>query len=337
MHSRLSRPALPLILIALAGLALLVPGSSHTVVPARAEPRVEAAHNDTTTPFNLVSLPALIEHEYDGRELRLDHVLAQELAFTRYHLTYRSGSLRISGIMNVPNRPGRFPLLVLAHGYQSPAGYDSGDGLQREQAYLAASGYVVLQPDYRNYAGSDRERAVTVRRPLGYPEDLVNAVLAVRRAHLPFVDASRVGVVGRSMGGGVALNAVTAKPGLVDAVLLYSPVSSLAADNFEHWVRGNDALEAKVVAAYGAPRDAPAFWREASARSYLGRVDVPVQIHHGTADTTCPAEWSEATAEALRAAGKDVELFEYPGEHHRFEAAWPTLMRRTVDFFDQHV
>ncbi|MBY9076865.1 alpha/beta fold hydrolase [Nocardioides sp. WL0053] len=341
------RPVASLVLL----LALVLGMAACTEEPTVSGPRpragaaVHAAHNDTSTPFNLVSLPALIEHEYDGRDLRLDQVMARELSFTRHHVTYRGGGLTLSGTLTVPSRSGRFPLLVLAHGWQNPAQYDNATATQ-EQAWLAARGYAVLQPDYRNYGQSDPQPATPVARPLGYPEDVVNAIVATRRARLPFVDTSRVGVVGRSMGGGVALDAVAARPGLVDALVLHSPVSSLAADNFRRWVQvsagrtrgaATPALERAVVGAYGTPADRPQVWHEASVRHYLDRVDVPVQLHHGDADEVCPVEWSRATAAALRDARQQVQYFEYPGEKHTFEEGWPLLMRRTTAFFDTHL
>jgi dipeptidyl aminopeptidase/acylaminoacyl peptidase len=307
------------------------------LVGLRPAQQVLSAHNDTSTPFNLVSLPALVRHRFDGRGLRLDHVLTTGVAVTRHHVTYRSADLEISGVLSVPARRGRFPLVVLAHGYQDPARYRTGATLEREQTHLATRGYVVLQPDYRNHGDSDREATHAVRRPLGYPEDLVNAILAVRRARLPYVDTSRVGVIGRSMGGGVALNAVAARPGLVDALVLHSSVSSSAGDNFRRWVVGSGDLERHVVDAYGRPRENPAFWRRAGARAYAHRIDVPVQLHHGTADPICPVRWSRDTAAALGAAGQTVELYEYPGQVHSFDEAWPAMMERTAGFLDRHL
>lgn len=298
---------------------------------------VAAAHNDTSTPFNLVSLPALIEHRYDGRAFRVGPVVAEQLASTTHTVSYRSGDLLVSGQLSVPRRPGRFPLLVLAHGWEDPATYHSGAALAREQSYFAGQGYVVLLPDYRNYGDSDRETAAPVAHPLGYTEDVVNAVLAVRAAHLPYLDTSRAGLLGRSMGGGVALAAVEARPRLFDALVLYSPVSSAASDNYERWVAGQGALDARVVATYGAPEENPEFWREASARSYLRRVDLPVQVHHGTADDVCPVWWSRTTVAALRRAGQGVEYHEYPGEGHRFEKAWPVMAERVANFLSAHV
>jgi dipeptidyl aminopeptidase/acylaminoacyl peptidase len=203
----------------------------------------------------------------------------------------------------------------------------------REQAYLAERGFVAFQIDYRNYGGSSRESSGTVvARPLGYPEDLVNAVRALRRARLPFVDPQRVALFGRSMGGGVTLNALVARPHLVRAAVLYSPVSSSAADNYRRWVLPRPALRSRVVRAYGTPATNPRFWRQASSRTYLGRVAVPVLVHHGTADHVCPTAWSRATAHRLRQLGKQVTLRTYAGQDHGFTTAWPLMMRRSVRF-----
>jgi dipeptidyl aminopeptidase/acylaminoacyl peptidase len=312
-------------------LAACAPASSQQLA-AGAAPVLLGAHNDTSTPFNLVSLPALIDHTYDGRGLRLTEVLTRELAFTRYAVTYRSGKLTISGVMVVPNRPGRHPLVVIAHGYADPSRYTRGSMLEREQAAFAENGFVAFQIDYRNYALSSRERSDPVAHPLGYPADLINAVQAVKAARLSFVDTSRIGLFGRSMGGGVVLNALAARPHLAKAAVLYAPVSSEAADNYDQWVARDPLLRRRVQGAYGTPQTRPAFWGEASSRTYFGRLAVPVQINHGTTDLMCPVRWSEATADALRADGKDVKLYEYRGEDHRLGKAWPLFMHRTVTF-----
>jgi dipeptidyl aminopeptidase/acylaminoacyl peptidase len=328
---------MPFVAVALLLSVGLARGTAAPVVVARPEPVVGSAHNDTSTPFNFVSIPALRAHHFDGRDLRLDRVLLRTLALTRYAVSYRSGPLRITGVLDVPTRAGRHPLVVLAHGWTDPADYTSGSMLERERSLLAENGFAALQIDYRNHAGSSRERVGVVAHPLGYPEDLVNAVRAVRRAGLPFVDAARVGLFGRSMGGGVVLNALAARPDLADAAFLYAPVSSSAADSYRRWVRDEPALDARVQAAYGTPASRPRLWREASARTYLADVDVPVLIAHGTADATCPVGWSRATAAALMAGGGDVELVEYPGEGHRFDEAWPAMMHRAVTFLRAHL
>jgi dipeptidyl aminopeptidase/acylaminoacyl peptidase len=278
--------------------------------------------------------------EYDGRGLRVGRTLARTSAYTRYFVTYKSGSLTISGIMNVPAGAGPFPVLVLNHGYIDPAVYTNGRGLAREQDYLARRGYVVLHTDYRNHAQSDDDPDSDLRLRLGYTEDVVNAVLAIKGSSLRYLDRERVGLLGRSMGGGVTLNALVVRPGLVDAAVVYAPVSSDAVDNFNRWIRGQAErrrLAERIIGEYGSPQRNPSFWRNVSPVNFFDRVTEPILLHHGTADESCPIEWSHRTLAALQRAHKDAKLFTYPGEPHAFGAAWPTSIRRTADFFDAHL
>lgn len=286
-----------------------------------------------------VSLPALMRQEDDGRGLRLRAVLARTSAYVRHAVTYRSDGLRISGVMNVPRGKGPFPVLVLAHGYIDPAVYVTGQGLRREQDYLAREGYAVLHTDYRDHAGSDDDPGAEERLRLGYTRDVLNAVAAVRRSSVRGLDRERVGLLGRSMGGGVVLNALVVRPGLVDAAVVYAPVSSRTFDNVDRWIRGEpgrEGLAARIDRRYGTPSERPAFWRGVSPRSWFDRVTEPVLVHHGTADESVPIRWSERTVSALRDAGAPVRYRVYRGEPHAFVADWPLSMRRTVAFLERH-
>ncbi|MGH3588285.1 MAG: alpha/beta hydrolase family protein, partial [Pseudonocardia sp.] len=180
------------------------PSASTTPTPTpatRQTPPLESPER-----VNPVSLPALMQKKYDGRALRLGEVIVQTDAYTQRFATFKSGALTISGIMNVPSGEGRFPVLVLAHGYIDPDIYVNGQGLRREQDWLARAGFAVLHVDYRGHASSDDGRDTEERLRLGYTEDVINAVHAIRKSRLPFLDKERVGLLGRSMGGGVAYN-----------------------------------------------------------------------------------------------------------------------------------
>ncbi|NED97995.1 alpha/beta fold hydrolase [Phytoactinopolyspora alkaliphila] len=281
-----------------------------------------------------------MEQEFDGGDLELGDVLEDAGSYIRYAVTYRSGDLTVSGIMNVPEGDGPHPVLVLAHGYIDPEIYTTGRGLAREQDYLAREGYAVLHTDYRNHAQSDDDPENEVRLRLGYTEDVVNAVLAIRDSSLPFLDGDRVGLLGRSMGGGVTLNALVVQPGLVDAAVVYASVSSDAVDNFDRWTRGNPEaaeLTEEIIDAYGPPEDAPGFWQDVSPVTFFDQVTEPVLMHHGTADDTCPIEWAHDTRDALADAGADVTLEVYEGEQHAFEPQWQASIETTAEFFDRHL
>jgi dipeptidyl aminopeptidase/acylaminoacyl peptidase len=272
--------------------------------------------------------------KYNGGGLRLGRVLRREAAYTRYHVTYRSGLLTISGIMNVPSSPGPHPALVLNHGYIDPAVYTNGRGLMREQDYLARNGYVVLHTDYRNHAQSSKDPRSELDLRLGYTEDVINAVLALRTSQ--YVDPNRIGLLGRSMGGGITYNVMVAQPGLVKAAVVFAPVSSNAVDNFNRWTRTDRPIAGQILRRYGEPAANPAFWRNLSAVNFFDRVTEPLLIHHGESDSTCPIAWSRTTLAALKSAGKNATMFTYPGEEHAFGPAWPRSMARTVAFLRQH-
>lgn len=303
-----------------------------SAAPTRS-PSATATGTPTAMPHP-VSLPALMQREYDGRGLRLGSEVASTSAYRQHTVTYRSGRLRISGLLNVPRGRGPFPALVLAHGYIDPDVYVNGQGLRREQDWLARQGFVTLHVDYRNHAGSDDDPRADLDLRLGYTEDVINAVHALRRWDGP-VDDERVGLVGRSMGGGVVYNVLTVQPGLVDAAVVFAPVSSDAVDNFERWIRpdpGRSDLAGRIIGRYGEPAANPGFWREASPRTFFDRVTEPVLIHHGTSDDSCPIRWSRRTAAALERVGVDVTLHVYPGEEHAFGPRWPLSMERTTRF-----
>jgi uncharacterized protein len=337
-----------LIVLAVSACTGTEPAAEPGPTATSASERAEVSPSQTTTPPppasepdpHPVSLPALFDEEYDGRALRLRRVLARTDAYVQHAVTFRGDGLTVSGTLHLPRGRGPFPVLVLAHGYIDPAVYQTGQGLRREQDWLARAGYAVLHVDYRNHAGSDRDPRADEELRLGYTVDVINAVHAVRRSGVRRLDGDRVGLLGRSMGGGVVYNVLTVAPGLVEAAVVYAPVSSRAQDNFNRWIRddpGRSGLSRRIIRAYGAPERNQRFWREVSPRTYFDRVAEPVLIHHGTADDSCPIRWSRQTRRAMRAAGVDVSMFVYPGEPHAFVDAWPTSMRRTVRFFERHL
>ncbi|MFD1825915.1 alpha/beta hydrolase family protein [Mumia zhuanghuii] len=307
--------------------------SSPTTPPATSPPTTTSPTTPMPTATSPVSLPALMAKEYDGRALRLRRMLARTDAYVRHAVTYRSGDLRISGILNVPRGKGPFPVAILAHGYIDPAIYTTGRGMMREQDYLAREGFAVLHVDYRNHAGSDDDPEAERDLRLGYTEDVINAVLAVRRSDDPRLDGDRVGLVGRSMGGGVVQNVLVTQPGLVDGGVVFASVSSSTVDNYERWIE-NDRPEVaqSIVRAHGSPEDNPELWAQASPRTYVGRATEPLLMLHGTVDDTCPPRWARRTAAAFEEAGKDVRLVWYEGEGHTFGPQWPASMRETVRF-----
>lgn len=284
-----------------------------------------------------VSLPALMQKEFDGRNLELGQILDQNSDYTRYYIEYLSGELTISGIMNIPKGDGPWPVLILNHGYIDPEVYTNGRGLKREQDYLARRGYIVIHPDYRNHAGSSKDPDTELNFRLGYSEDVINLIMAVKNSELDYFQSDNIGLLGHSMGGGVALNVMVINPSLVKAVVLFAPVNALARYNFDRWVREREDLASQIIDVYGSPEDSPDFWDNLSPATFLDRAEAPILLHHGDADNDVPILWSEELNDWMIAAGKDITFYVYEDEPHEFINAWPQVMERTVEFFDEWV
>ena len=295
-----------------------------------------AAEEDLPPVRDRISLPALMREEVRGGGLTTTGQLAETDRWTGYSATYRVNGATVSGELLVPKGEGPFPALVLNHGYIDPDVYVLGQGMSREQEWFAAAGFVVLHTDYRGHAGSDPVSEQDRESRLVYTRDAIGAVKALER--MPYVDADRTAYVGRSMGGGVTLNAIVAEPDLVDAAVVFASVSSSFVDNLRQFTEPNRPDGAQsFYARHGTPQQSPGFYEGLSSRTYFDRVEVPVLLHHGTADDTCPPEWSRETDRLLTRAGADSTLVEWPGEGHAFGPRFADSMRRTVAFLRRHL
>ena len=306
--------------------------SSSAPTPTSAPPEPEPEPTSTLpTVHNRVSLPALMREEFRAGRIRQVEVLGETPTFTRSQVTYESSGVTVSGVLLRPRGRGPFPGIVLNHGYIEPSIYVTGQGLAREQEWLANAGFVVLHTDYRGHAASDPADPLDRESRLGYTRDSINAVLALERE--PYVDPDRMAMLGRSMGGGVTLNALVAYPDLVEAAVIYASVSSRYLDNLRHFTaRSRPEAVAGLFDRFGTPGESPRFYRELSSRTFFDRISDPLLIHHGSADETCPFPWATTTQRLLQRAGVDSRLEVYRGEHHTFYPQWEASIVETVRF-----
>lgn len=295
-----------------------------------------AAQSAPSSPMSS-SIPAAIQRDYSGTDLNVGKVIGSTSQYTRHRITYESGGLTISGIMIKPRGEGPFPVVVLAHGYIDPEEYWSGQGFRREQDWLGKNGYVALHVDYRNHAGSDKDPKNDVSMRLGYAEDVIGAALAVKSSGYKYLDKNRVALLGRSMGGGVAFQALVVKPGVFDAAIVYASTSTLAADNFNKWQRNDYPIGQQILKAYGTPKENPQAWRDMSSRYFFSRITEPILMIHGTKDESCDISWARATNKELERLGKDVTYVEYPGAPHYMYGEWNDSIKRVGKFLKENL
>jgi dienelactone hydrolase len=130
-------------------------------------------------------------------------------------VSYRSGELRISGFLYQPAGAGPFPTIIYNHGSRAAAERQPVPWV-RLAALFVGAGYAVLVTERRGYGTSEGPtwtdavgRDVTSRFIDRLEAETDDALAAVEfLGTVPFVDRSRLGIVGWSLGGIVTLFAI---------------------------------------------------------------------------------------------------------------------------------
>lgn len=285
-----------------------------------------------------VTLNALSARELNGSDLKLIKLLTQNDRYTKHSVTYRSDELRVSGVLYTPKGKGPFPGVVLGHGYIDTRIYKNGQGMRREQDYLASRGFIVLHTDYRNHAFGDDDPESQLKFRMDYSTDVINAGLALKNSKIRTLDKKKIAYMGRSMGGGIGFNVAvaTSARGIFSSYVFFAPTSANYVENFNKWGRGNADRANPIVRFVGLPEDNPGFWAKISPENYWSQVSAPIMIHHGDRDKSCPVRWARAATKGLKAAGKDVTLHIYKGEGHNLAAGWPKAMDRSIEFMGRN-
>jgi acetyl esterase/lipase len=203
----------------------------------------------------------------------------------------------------LPARPsGASPAVLFVHG----GGWNKGSRrwwARHARELTEATGWPTFTVDY----------SLDADAPYLAQQSDVRSAVAWVRAHADElgVDPSRIGLVGSSAGGhlamlvgttGVGAKAVVSLagvadlPGLLDA---RSPVAELA----ERMLRSTPAEE-------------PARWRSLSPIAHVDAGDPPMLLVASQDDPLVPATQSTTMAAALRAAGVPTELVVLPGADH---------------------
>ena len=281
-------------------------------------------------------------------ELVVEDVLAPGGNYDRYLVSYLSEGLKNYAYMTIPRgqKPATgWPAIIFNHGYIPPEVYRSTERYIAYTDGFARNGYIVFRPDYRGHGFSEGE----ARGAYGFPDytvDVLNGLAAVKQH--PDVDPNRIGMWGHSMGGYITLRALLVDEQIKAGVIWAGVVASYP-DLINNWRRSPSPAQtttppnptrrwrAQLIERYGEASEDSPFWRSISANSYLAELTAPIQLHHGTADTSVPVAFSEKLDEQLRAAGQPSELYVYPGDDHNLAGQFGTAMQRSLAFFDRHV
>jgi dienelactone hydrolase len=202
----------------------------------------------------------------------------------------------VSGQLRIAQGTGRLPVVVLVHGSGG-----MGANIELWANELGDLGISSFALD--GFTGRDLMQVSTDQAQLGRLNLIVDAyrALGILAKH-PRVDGSRVALMGFSRGGQAARYASLAR---------FHRAWNTSAAEFAGYVP---------------------FYPDCMT-TYLADTDVadrPIRIHHGTPDDYNPVAPCKRYVERLRAAGRDVQLTEYPNAQHAFDGPLlqPTLVAK---------
>jgi dipeptidyl aminopeptidase/acylaminoacyl peptidase len=300
---------------------------------------VAAAAQNSIRPHPM-SMESLKAGDYSADPFVVEKVLSDAAGYSQSVVSYRSEGLKIYGLLTVPKGPkpaNGYPAIVFVHGYIPPADYSTTGSYAGYQARLASRGFVTFKPDLRGH-GDSEGAPVSAHYSEKYVIDTLFAISALKKHE--DVDARRIGYWGHSNGGEIGLRVVVVNKD-VRAASFWAGVVGSYQDMFETYnekigfLRG--AADSELVRENGLPSTNTDFWSRIDPYYFLGDIEVPVEIQHGTGDKSVPIELSRRLKEELEKAGVPVDYHEYPGDNHNLSNNLDTAFRRTVDFYNRNL
>ena len=311
------------------------------------QPQEQLDDESSLSQVHELSISSLRQQKFPGSNIKIEETLAPTANYQRFLTSYLSEGLKIHALLTVPEglKPEKgWPVIIFNHGYISSTEYRTTERYVAYTDAFARNSFIVFKPDYRGHGASEGTAAGGYGSN-AYTIDVLNALASIKK--YPDADPDRIGMWGHSMGGHITLRSMVVSKD-VKAGVIWAGVVASYPDLINNWRRRGSSpppgipsrarrWRDELITQYGAPEKNPDFWNSISANYFLADISGPVQLHHGTADTSVPVQFSITLKDQLEKAGKTVELFTYPGDDHNLSANLSIALNRSVEFFDKNL
>ncbi|MDE2054295.1 MAG: S9 family peptidase [Xanthomonadaceae bacterium] len=219
---------------------------------------------------------------------------------------------REDGVLTYPvgyERGRKYPLVLVIHG--GPM-ITSNEGFQRLAQLLAASGFMVFQPNYRGSTGLGDAYQHAIYRDTGDGpgKDVMAGLAAVEK--LGVVDPNRIGVSGWSYGGYLTAW-LTSHYDVWKAAVAGAPVTDWLMDYSISYYQEGDAY---FFGSSPWTSEGWEIWRAQSPINHVRNVKAPTLIMADVMDSNVPFVNAMEWYHGLRDNGIPVEFYAYPETSH---------------------
>ncbi|NMO23026.1 S9 family peptidase [Pyxidicoccus fallax] len=246
--------------------------------------------------------------------------------------------LQIPNILYKPHQAtpeNKLPALIWVHG--GPGG-QTRKGYQPFMQYLANHGYVVLGINNRGSSGYGKTFFTADDQKHGR-EPLQDCLEAKKYlASLPYVDGSRVGIIGGSYGGYMVLSALAFHPDAFNVGVDIFGVSNWLRTLKSippYWESFREALYQEV----GNPETQEEMLRAVSPLFHAEKIRKPLLVIQGANDPRVLKVESDEIVQAVKKSKVPVEYVVFPDEGHGFSKKKneAEAYSRTRAFLDQYL
>ncbi len=231
------------------------------------------------------------------------------------NLTWTSENQPVQGWLLYPQNydsTKKYPMLVCVHGGPAWISTPTWSAPDFNTTVYPQFGYFVFFPNARGSYGQGEDFTRANRRDWGFGDlrDIISGVDSIV-AKLP-VDNNRVGILGWSYGGSMAMMSVT------QTNRFRASVSGAGAGDWLSYY-GQNSIDKWMNSYFNvSPYDDPEPYRKVSAMTYIKNVKAPTLLLVGERDGECPPPQSFQYWHALKELGVPTQLVVYADEGHSF-------------------